>query len=389
MNRLPVFQNVGKVAYKPGLDRIQKLLDRLGNPEKIVKTIHVAGTNGKGSTCNLLAAALQSAGYKVGLFTSPHFISMTERIKVNGENAKEVFVCDFLNNIDWTKESASYFELLTAMGFHYFKQESVEVAVIEVGLGGRLDSTNVCSSLLSAITNIGLDHCDMLGDTLEKISIEKAGIKKTDVPLLVAPLPKSCRQAITDVYGLDDIHFLEGDPEKNNNLMLVNSMLTHLQKDFPAVHNLKAEDVVNQVPALTGFQGRFQEMEFKGLRFVLDVAHNAPALNGLFQRVENTYGKNVAYIMGISSDKDIESALSSFPREATYFAVQASVLRAKNSLELKNILEQENLILSSGFEGVSVVQAIDYVVDNLVFDAVVITGSFFVVADALKFFQEK
>ncbi len=386
MNRLPVFQNVGKAAYKPGLDRIQNLLNRLGNPEKKIKIIHVAGTNGKGTTCNALAAVLQSAGYKVGLFTSPHFISMTERIKVNGENANESFVCDFLNKISWDNEPASYFEFLTAMGFEYFHQQKVDVAIVEVGLGGRLDSTNICHPMFSIITNIGLDHCDMLGDTIEKIAIEKAGIKKPGIPLLVAPLEVSCVQAIKDVYGIDEIEFLNGDPTKNNNDLLIQEALKKLKSEFPLIDKVDVTTCILDLEKHTGFQGRFQKKQFQGVQYVLDVAHNAPALKGLFEKVEQTYGDNVAYIMGVSSDKDVQSVLEYFPMQAIYIPVQASVLRAKNHQELKNILEHQNLKIAEGFGGSSVGQAIDYVTDRGGFDAVVITGSFFVVADALKYF---
>lgn len=388
MNRLPVFQNEGKRAYKPGLQRIQNVLDELGNPEKVVRCIHVAGTNGKGTVCHSLSAALQAAGYKVGLFTSPHFISLTERIKVNGENANESFVCDFLNAINWDSQSASYFELLTAMGFQYFKNQAVDVAIIEVGLGGRLDSTNVCHPILSAITNIGLDHCEMLGDTIEKIAVEKAGIKKPGVTMMVAPLENSCVNAIKAVYGADEMHFLNGNPLENNNLPLVQAMLSYLATDFVELKKIDIKKALLNVPKLTGFKGRFQEVIYRNTSFILDVAHNAPALKGLLTRVQNTYGSNVAFIIGVSSDKDIEPVLEFFPKTATYLPVQASVLRAKNAEDLKNILLNQSLNISSAFDGCSVSQSIDYVVGNNVFDAVVITGSFFVVADALKYFQE-
>jgi dihydrofolate synthase/folylpolyglutamate synthase len=387
MNRLPVFQNEGKTAYKPGLERIQNLLNGLGNPEKKIKIIHVAGTNGKGTTCNALAAVLQSAGYKVGLFTSPHFLSMTERIKVNGENANESFVCDFLNKISWDNEPASYFELLTAMGFEYFYQQEVDVAIIEVGLGGRLDSTNICHPMLSIITNIGLDHCDMLGDTIEQIAVEKAGIKKADVPMVVAPLELSCRAAIEHVWGQDGIQFLEGDPTKNNNDFLIQEILNKLQNDFPNIKQVDVVSCLENLNSITGFQGRFQKLEYKDTQFLLDVAHNAPAFSGLFSKVEKHFGNNVAYIMGVSSDKDIKSVLKYFPCNVVYLPVQASVLRARNHQELKNILLKQNLKIANEFEGSTVSQAIEYVIDRGGYDAVIITGSFFVVADALKYFQ--
>jgi dihydrofolate synthase/folylpolyglutamate synthase len=389
MNRLPVFQNEGKRAYKPGLDRINNLLARIGNPQQGVTCIHVAGTNGKGTTCNALAATLQSAGYKVGLFTSPHFISMTERIKVNGENANESFVCDFLNKVEWDNEPASYFELLTAMGFEYFHQQKVDVAIIEVGLGGRLDSTNICHPILSVITNVGLDHCDMLGDTIEKIAVEKAGIKKQGIPMVVAPVEKSCKTAILEAYGHEEFYFLNGVASENNNADLLNELVHRLKVSFPKLESIDVKKCVQNMSAITGFQGRFQALQFRGVQFLLDVAHNAPALSGLFSRVEKQYGTNVAYIIGVSSDKDIEPVLASFPKEAMYYPVQASVLRAKKVDEVKNILAGSGLHIDKNFVGSRVSEAVDFVVDRNKFDAVVVTGSFFVVADSLKYFREK
>lgn len=388
MNRLPVFQNEGKKAYKPGLDRIQNLLFKIGNPENKVPAIHVAGTNGKGTTSNALAAILQNAGYKVGLFTSPHFIDFTERIKINGKNAEPNFVCDFLNTIDWQVETTSYFELLTAMGFAYFNKEKVDVAIIEVGLGGRLDSTNICHSILSLITNLGLDHCDMLGDTLELIATEKAGIKKEGIPMLVAPIEDSCKLAIIEKYGENEIQFLAGNPNENNNRLLVREAVSSLSIRFPKLFNVSLENSWDSMQSTTGFQGRFQKLEYKGVSFLLDVAHNAPALRQLFDRVSQEFGSNVVYMMGFSSDKDIRPVSSFFPSDVTYLPVQASVLRAKKIQEVKNILEQENRIVISNPKGCKVSESIEYVVDMKFKELVVITGSFFVVADALKYFQE-
>lgn len=389
MSRLPVFQNEGKKAYKPGLDRIENLLQAIDRPHENVKCIHVAGTNGKGTTSNFLATCLQEAGYKVGLFTSPHFLNFTERIKVNGKNINEKYVCQFLENIDWETEKTSYFELLTALGFAYFNHENVDVAVIEVGLGGRLDSTNVCNPILSTITNLALDHCDVLGSTIEAIAIEKAGIKKEGVPLIVAPIPESCKQAITAKYGATDITFLEGNPDTNNNKALVKQLLPLLFTQFPELKSVDSEECFKRMHTATGFQGRYQKLNFKGQEFVLDVAHNAPALKQLIERVKAEYGDNIAYAIGFSSDKDLEPLKQFLPSTATYLPVQASVLRAKAFDETFAFFKDLKLKTLSFSEKKYVGEVVSQLVDNQKFDVVVVCGSFFVVSDVLKYFQEK
>lgn len=389
MSRLPVFQNEGKKAYKPGLERINKLLASLGNPHDHVKCIHVAGTNGKGTTSNFLATCLQEAGYKVGLFTSPHFLNFTERIKVNGTNIDETFVCQFLENIHWETETTSYFELLTALGFAYFNDKKVDVAVIEVGLGGRLDSTNVCKPILSTITNLALDHCDVLGYDIDAIAIEKAGIKKEGTPLVVAPIPESCKTAITNRYGTTEITFLDGNPEVNNNKTLVKHLLPYLHKHFSKLKTINADECFDKMHSVTGFQGRYQKLSNQGQNFVLDVAHNAPALQQLFAKVAAEYGDNVAYVIGFSSDKDLEPLKSFVPKSATYYPVQASVLRAKPYSDTFNFFEALEL-KTLGFNGKKYVgEVVSQIIDNQIFETVVVCGSFFVVSDALKFFQEK
>lgn len=386
--RLPVFQNAGKIAYKPGLQRIESLLEQLNNPHKTVKCIHIAGTNGKGTCTNALAACLQKAGYRVGLFTSPHFINFTERIKVNGQNIDEVFVLNFLEQCKWEDVGASYFELLTALGFAYFNAQAVDVAVIEVGLGGRLDSTNICQPIVSAITGIGLDHTDVLGDSIEKIAVEKAGIKKPRVPLFVAPVEQSCKEAIFSHYGAEEIEYLDGNPSDNNNFLLVNTLLDYLSKPFPKLKTVDRQWCFNNLNAITGFQGRFQHYTYKNKKFVLDVGHNAPALKLLFKKVEECFGKEVIYLCGFSSDKDLSSIKGQFPKGIPFIPVQASVLRAKKYDECLAFFRSESIDCLT-FEGKKYVNEIlneitDYQTDK----TIIVCGSFFVVADAIKYFKE-
>lgn len=387
--RLPVFQNAGKIAYKPGLKRIEELLHQLNNPHHSVKCVHIAGTNGKGTCSNAVAACLQKSGYKVGLFTSPHFLSFTERIKIDGENIEEDFVLKFLEKCQWEDVGASYFELLTAMGFAYFSDKKVDIAVIEVGLGGRLDSTNICQPVLTAITGIGLDHTDMLGDTIEEIAIEKAGIKKVAVPLIVAPVKDTCQNAIIEKYGTDGIHFLDGSHHENNNFLLVNTILDKLSEKYPLIEHTNRQHCFDNLYEITGFQGRFQHYKFRGKKFVLDVGHNAPALKLLFNKVEKIFAKEVIYMCGFSADKDLTSISGQFPKGVSFVPVQASVLRAKKIEETESFFNNENIpcITFNGkkYVGETLEELLDYETDK----TIIVCGSFFVVADALKYFQEK
>lgn len=366
---LPVFQRVGAVAYKQDLTNTLKLCAVLDNPQHKFKSIHVAGTNGKGSTSHMLASILQSAGYKTGLYTSPHLKDFTERIKINGVQVSEQFVVDFVNKIQPAIEDVkpSFFEITVAMAFDYFAQEKIEIAVIEVGLGGRLDSTNVIDPILSVITNIGWDHKDLLGDTLEKIAIEKAGIIKTHRATVVSERQQQIAQVFTakalqhsssinfasdeyeiksskdagtalDVFKNGSLHF------KNINLPLYGQ---YQKKNLAGV--LKAVDVLNDhgfkitdqvllnglenVVAQTGLKGRWQTLQYNPL-VICDTGHNIDGVREVLSQISAQSFNKLHMVWGMVKDKDISEVLAELPKHAHYYFCQAKIPRAMDAAAL-------------------------------------------------------
>ncbi|MEO6683822.1 MAG: folylpolyglutamate synthase/dihydrofolate synthase family protein [Ginsengibacter sp.] len=370
--KLPLFSRTGAKAYKADLKNTLLLCQFLGNPEKRIKTVHVAGTNGKGSTSHMLAAIFSQNGYKTGLYTSPHLKDFRERIKINGEMISKDFVIDF---VEKTKEiteeiSPSFFELTFAMALEYFAKEEVHIAIIETGLGGRLDSTNVIQPLLSVITNIGLDHTDILGDTLEKIAFEKAGIIKPKTPVVIGQFndetkpvflkkAEECHSEITfapdmftilaaqiirdylnvevvsvetntkDIYRLD----LAGLYQQNN-LLTVLSSLHYLQNHF-SLSSEKIKSALENVKELNGLHGRWEVINAQP-KIVLDVAHNAEGVVQLLQQISATEFRELHLIFGMVKDKDIDKALALLPEKAHYYFTNAQIPRALPAAELKD-----------------------------------------------------
>jgi dihydrofolate synthase/folylpolyglutamate synthase len=370
-SRLPMFSRIGSAAYKADLTNTITLCAALDNPQHQFKSIHVAGTNGKGSTSHMLAAILQTAGYKTGLYTSPHLKDFRERIKINGEMIDEQFVVDFTERIKTVSESIepSFFELTVAMAFTWFAEQQVDIAVIETGLGGRLDSTNIITPELSIITNIGYDHMNILGDTLEKIAGEKAGIIKPGIPVVVgevipetlpvfekkaaeqkAPLTiASHTRQVTDwqwqqhelvistasehhtdhaVYYLD----LPGIYQRKN-LLTVLEACTQLRQLGWNLTDETTHTALRQVKKLTGLHGRWEIIHQHPL-VVLDVAHNEDGMKQLLQQVELTPYRELHIVTGMVKDKDVEKALSFFPATAKYYFSKAQIPRALPEEEL-------------------------------------------------------
>ncbi|MDO4771129.1 folylpolyglutamate synthase/dihydrofolate synthase family protein [Porphyromonas sp.] len=354
-NSLPVFQHQGGSAYKPGLERVEQLLSLCDNPHKKLKTIHIAGTNGKGSTSHMLASILQSAGLRVGLFTSPHLIDFRERIRIDGEMITEDFVIDFVDDIRPRIPpglNPSFFELTTAMAFSYFAGQGVDVAVIEVGMGGRLDSTNVLSPLLSVITNVSIDHAAYLGGTLEAIAMEKAGIIKAGTPVVLgrskerevyevvhktaetlsAPLTVADRSGeITEVYQHEDgtqsfetKHFgkvhqpLGGLYQVENTATVLCACLRLIESGF----DLSPEAVRRGIEevAKTGLRGRLQVVREASPRIVLDTGHNPGAWVYLSEQLRK-WADNAPLlcVLGMAGDKDVSEVLSLLPRDNTHY----------------------------------------------------------------------
>jgi dihydrofolate synthase / folylpolyglutamate synthase len=369
--RLPMFSRVGVAAYKRDLHNTIALCEFLGNPHHRIRTIHIAGTNGKGSTSHMLAAVLQSAGYKTGLYTSPHLKDFRERFRINGEMISEGFIMDFTGRITPAIDAIepSFFEITVAMAFDWFAAEQVDIAVIETGLGGRLDSTNVIDPELSVITNIGYDHMNILGDTLEKIAFEKAGIIKPGVPVVVGEVKPETRPVFEKIATekqspLILAEYLRYAAEwKYEHHQLV-VQIAHkarderdtYQLDLPgfyqtknlvtvleAVHQLQLKDWkisseavhtgLSHVKKLTGLHGRWEVIDTKPLT-VLDVGHNEDGIRQIVAQLELTQYRHLHIVIGMVKDKEIDHALALLPKEAVYYFTRAQIPRALPEDEL-------------------------------------------------------
>ncbi len=341
--QLPMYQRVGKVAFKKDLTNTLQLSERLDNPHEKFKSIHVAGTNGKGSTSHMIASVLQSAGYKVGLYTSPHLRSFRERIRVNGEEVRESFVSDFVNgNRKFIEEiSPSFFEITVVMAFEYFAQEKVDFAVIETGLGGRLDSTNIITPEVSVITSISLDHQDMLGNTLAEIAREKAGIIKAGVPVIVGALPNEALREIRRCADekkaklsvpYDSIQDTVYESDLSSEVVRLN--LNTVRK---SVDELRNQDVtiseeqlihgIGHVVAQTGLKGRWQMIRKEPL-VICDVGHNEEAVVWLMDQIKRIDYNKLHIVWGVAADKSSEKIFPLLIKECEYYFCAAEVPRA-------------------------------------------------------------
>lgn len=394
----PLFQNIGAGAYKEGLSTTKTLDAYFGHPHTTFQTIHVGGTNGKGSTSHSIAAVLQSAGYKVGLFTSPHLVDFRERIRVNGEMMEEEYVVQFVETHRHFFEPLypSFFELTTAMAFRYFADQGVDIAVIEVGLGGRLDCTNIIRPLLSVITNISFDHTQFLGATLQEIATEKAGIIKTGIPIVVGEhgaesdlvFKEVAIQQNAPLYFAEDtdicvenISFqLKGDCQKKN-LRTICTALSILQEQL----NISSEHIregLAHVCDLTHLMGRWQTLSTAPLT-ICDTGHNIGGWRYLAKRLQQFIdeGKQVHIVFGMVNDKDITHVVALLPKNARYYFTQASVNRALPAEKLMHVATNFNL---KGATFASVTAAHQAAINNASpEDVIFIGGSTFVVADLL------
>lgn len=369
--QLPMFQRVGAVAFKKDLGNTKALCKVLGNPEKQFKTIHIAGTNGKGSVSHMLAAILQSAGFKTGLYTSPHLRDFRERIRVNGEMISEDEVIAFTEKIKpaIAEVEPSFFELTVGMAFDHFARHEVDIAVIETGLGGRLDSTNVITPLLSVITNIGWDHMDLLGDTLPQIATEKAGIIKPDVPVVVGEFQEEVATVFEkqanekrSLLKFATKHFeakkLDSDGQlqqfdiykngriwlnrlstdqlghyQSKNITTVMATIEQLQRMGMPIEEPHLRVGLAQVGALTGFLGRWSILSEAPL-IVADTAHNEPGIKLLLQQIDQTPHQQLHFVLSVVRDKDISKILSLLPKNAIYYFSKASIPRGMEVAEL-------------------------------------------------------
>lgn len=418
-NQLPMYQRQGKAAYKADLNNTLALDDYFSHPHNKFRSIHVAGTNGKGSVSHMLASILQESGYKVGLYTSPHLKDFRERIKINGEMISEEFVVDFVHHHQYKFEEIkpSFFEMTVAMAFDFFAHQKIDVAVIEVGMGGRLDSTNIITPDLSIITNIGLDHTAFLGKTLEKIAVEKAGIIKKNVPVIIGETQKEtkpiftdkARQLNTNIYFADQYYKIDYAMLSVDNKQVLNVKKEHaivyddLKLDLLGSYQsknlitvLKSIDLLTQkgyniekegiylglkkVTTNTGLLGRWQILA-NNPGIVCDTAHNSDGIHYVVQQLEQTAFDKLHIVFGVVDDKNLDTILEKMPKHATYYFTKADIPRALNQEILQKMAKEFNLLGNSYGD---VQTAFNEAKKNAsVNDLIFIGGSTFVVAEVV------
>lgn len=392
--QLPVYQLQGASAYKADLSNTLLLTNHLNHPERDVKTIHIAGTNGKGSVSNMLASIIQEAGYKTGLYTSPHLKDFRERIKINGQDIPENFVVDFIakNKLFFEANDLSFFEMTVGLAFDYFKQEKVDVAIIETGLGGRLDSTNVITPLVSVITNIGMDHTQFLGDTLTAIAGEKAGIIKPGVPAVIGeytdetkPVFIAKAEAVTTklYFASEEVmkdypSDLLGDYQIQNRKTVLMSVEL-LQQHFTITKEHIKSGLLH-VARNTGFMGRWQQIHSNPTA-IADTAHNSHGLKIVMAQLQKQQFETLHVVLGVVNDKDLPGILPLFPKDAVYYFSKPDVPRGLDA----QILQQS--AKSFGLQGEiypsipdAYAAALAASTEN---DFIYIGGSTFVVAEVL------
>lgn len=405
-SQLPIYQRVGKVAFKKDLKNIFALSKFFNKPELKFKSIHIAGTNGKGSTANILHAIYKNNGYKVGLYTSPHLVDFRERIKINGKMISKKAVVDFVDQIKPLIKDIqpSFFEITVAMAFDYFAKENVDIAIIETGLGGRLDSTNIVIPEISVITSISMDHTDMLGDTIEKIAYEKAGIIKHNIPVVVGLLPPEAESLIKelakerhslyyDALRITHRFTAQGpvatDLKGNYQPLNIKTALITVDalNDTLPLDDEKTLDALKHVSEHSKLEGRWQTLSKKPL-IICDVAHNEEGLmHNMVQLGEMK--KQLHFILGFVNDKDMHKIIPLFPKEANYTFVKPDVIRGEDAEIIKDQFAEFGL---KGKACKDLKEAVKSVKRNIKSDTsalIYIGGSNFLVADALKLKKNK
>ncbi|REJ83992.1 MAG: bifunctional folylpolyglutamate synthase/dihydrofolate synthase [Bacteroidetes bacterium] len=414
---LPMFHRIGAAAYKADLSNILRLCELLNHPESKFRSVHVAGTNGKGSVSSMLASVFTAAGYKTGLFTSPHLKDFRERIRINGEMIPEEKVIRFVedNRASFEEIKPSFFEWSTALAFSHFAEEGVDMAIIETGMGGRLDSTNVIIPELSVITNIGWDHMQFLGDSLEKIAREKAGIIKKGVPVIIGEKHDETKDvfcevadslssplafaseiwavkivSVSDYLELDvfwnektEYHALKLELKGNYQLKNILSLMQAIDQLKHAGYKLEEKhirDGLMNVRKYSGLQGRWQILNHKPL-IIADTAHNKPGLEMVLNQIMNTDHDKLHIVLGMVQDKDVVGIMRMFPKKANYYFCHPQIPRALNAKDLANHAQNEGL---SGIVYSSVRDALQAAKERAgKNDLIFIGGSTFVVAEAI------
>ena len=395
-NKLPMYQTQGTTAYRKDITNTVLLANHLGNPERHLKCIHVAGTNGKGSTSHLLASVLQEAGYKVGLYTSPHLKDYRERVSINGIPISEDYVCEFINKNKpfFEANELSFFEMSVGLAFEYFIKEKTDLNIIEVGMGGRLDSTNIITPLVSVITNIGLDHTQFLGDILELIAFEKAGIIKPNIPVVIGEyVPETkpvflakANETNSEIYFASDLiqedypSALLGDYQIQNKKTVLQTIKVLQDKKLLSVSETDIKNGFLNVIKNTGLQGRWQQLG-ENPTIICDTAHNAHGLKIVLQQLKNQTYEGLHIVLGLVNDKNLEEILPLFPLEALYYFCKPNIPRGLDAEILKEKAAAFNLI---GETYLSVSSAYQNAKKNAQSnDFIYVGGSTFVVAEIL------
>jgi len=413
---LPMFSRIGAAAIKKDITNTVRLCEALGNPQHKFKSIHIAGTNGKGSTSHMLAAILQTAGYKTGLYTSPHLKDFRERIKVNGMMCEEQFVVDFTKRIQplINEIEPSFFEITVAMAFEYFVEQKVDIAVIEVGLGGRLDSTNIITPELSVITNIGWDHMNMLGDSLEKIAFEKAGIIKKNIPVVIGEISTASRPVFEEkakecsapiIFAQEQKYIADWKYEHHHLIVEVahrsNDERENYHLDLPGIYQTKnlltvletahqlhlkgwktdtliIQKALQQIKKLTGLHGRWEVIQENPV-VVLDVGHNEDGIKQIAEQLELSTYDHLHIVIGMVKDKEVEKVLALLPHHATYYFTKAQIPRA---LEAENLKHKAESLSLHGNSYSTVNDALQAALTNAEKeDMILVCGSVFVVGE--------
>ena len=393
-NQLPMYQLQGASAYKEDLTNIKLLTEHLGHPEHRLKCIHVAGTNGKGSTSHMLASVLQEAGYKVGLYTSPHLKDFRERIKINGKEISEDFVCEFIakHKDFFEANDMSFFEMSVGLAFDYFASEKTDIAIIEVGLGGRLDATNIITPLVSVITNIDLDHTQFLGTTHTAIAGEKAGIIKANIPVVIGEyIPETkavflakaeekkapiyfASELVSEVFPSD----LIGDYQFHNKKTVQQTIaVLNSQNEFKVSDENLKFGLLNVIKN-TGLQGRLQQLS-ENPKIICDTAHNKHGLAVVMNQIQKETFENLHIVLGVVNDKDLDSILPLFPKNAQYYFCRPDSSRGLDTEILKVVAKKYDLL---GEKYDSVAEAFAAAKKNATEnDFIYVGGSTFVVAE--------
>ena len=394
--KLPMYQNVGDSAYKKDLSNITLICNHLNNPQNNFKSIHVGGTNGKGSCSHMLSSILQQAGYKVGLYTSPHLVDFRERVRLNGEMISKDSVSEFMHhNFDFFESNnVSFFEMTVGLAFNYFSFNKVDIAIIEVGMGGRLDSTNIITPILSLITNISIDHTKFLGSNISDIAREKAGIIKEKTPIVIGETQAEIKPIFIDVANTksseivfaDDFIYdnydcdLQGIYQKKNIKTVLKASEILQQNDYK-INDVHIKNGLNNVSNNTGLKGRWDIIQNNPM-IICDTAHNIAALKEVISQLIRLEYSKLYFIVGFSDDKDLDKISKIFPENSEYYFVKPKVDRGKDSQEVKQIFESNNRI---GITQNSVNEAINQIKKTSSKDDVIfIGGSTFVVSEIFQ-----